>query len=139
MLVFRENANFEPMAFLKKIEKFETHHKVTAFLAVMALTIAVARIGTLFYDPNPVIFHLELHHFDYGVLLLIVTSLILLFGKRPSGLFLILGAVAVGLIIDEYWFIRRAVEYRGSMSSVIVFATLVVLLAFFSDSVRKKK
>lgn len=126
------------MAFLKQIEKFETHHKVAAFFTVMVLTVAFARIGTMFYDPNPVIFHLELHHFDYGVLLLITTSLLLLFGKRSSGLLLVLGAVAVGLIIDEYWFIRRGAEYQTSFSTVMVFAVFVTLLAIFINSIRKR-
>ena len=134
---------------LQKIKNFETHHKIIAFLAIMVSTIAISRFLVAFlFNPNPVLMDLELHHLDYGLLILIMASLLLLFGSTKKYYFyFFMVAVSIGLIIDEYWFIRKNVTeeidiqnplYSATFPSAIVFAVVIILLIFFIDSITKR-
>ncbi len=129
---------------IKRLEHLELHHKLGFFLSVMILTIFIIRVSVQFYDPNPVIFGLELHHFDYGLFLLMLTVLLLLFGSRTLyPLCLALAAFSLALVIDQTNFIRSNVgydvglsEYNSTIVSVvallmIIALTLYVIHAFF--------
>jgi hypothetical protein len=134
------------MKIIKRFEKFELQHKILAFLIIILLTILVTR-GLVYYvvDPNTKILGHELHHFDYGMILLVITSLLLLFGKKHFIPYLIMIAVSLGLIIDELWFIRKQVGgnnpaiYNPSFVYVIIVAILVVLVAFLISHFSNKK
>jgi hypothetical protein len=125
------------MKIVKDAEKFELHHQILAFLIIILGTILFTRI-IIYYiiDPNLIIFGLELHHFDYGLILLVIISLLLLFGKKHLKTYLVLMAISLGLIIDELWFIRKQIGgnnpaiYNPSFVYVIIVALLVVLMAF---------
>lgn len=134
---------------LQKIKNFETHHKIIAFLAIMVSTVAISRlIPTFLFNPNPVLLNLEVHHLDYGVLILIMASLLLLFGPPKKYYFyFFMVAVSIGLIIDEYWFIRKNVvekidlqnlSYESTFSSALILAVVIILLIFFIDSITKR-
>lgn len=136
------------MNLLNKIEKWELHHKITAFVAIMVGTIVFTRIAVLVHNPNPVFLHFELHHFDYGIFLLFVTCLLLLFSRRNSPLYLLLAAVAFGLIIDELWFIRSNVNeseigqissYNSTFLSVLVIAKVIVFTILLIDHFKNRK
>ena len=113
----------------------------------MILTILFTRFYVFIHNPNPIFFNFELHHFDYGILLLLLTSLMLLFGTKKYNIYLLLAAVAIGLIIDDYWFIRKNVVendlvqtkvYNSTFPSVVIFLVMTILLIFFINSVREK-
>ena len=134
---------------LKKVERFEVHHRIAAFSVVLVGTIILTRLLVVFYNPNPVLLHLEIHHFDYGILLILISSKLLLFGpKRYGYVYLFLTAVASGLIIDEYWFIRRSVVenattqtqlYNSTFPSVLILVLAGILIVLFINSIRKSK
>lgn len=133
--------------FRAKIEKFEMHHKVLAFIIVMCLTIVISRLSVMVYNPNPIILNFELHHFDYGILLLLIVYLFLLFGKKRYPLYLLLSAIAFGLVLDELWFIRANISpernnlltYITTLPSVIVFVIIIILVSFFINHFRKRR
>jgi uncharacterized membrane protein YvlD (DUF360 family) len=122
---------------VKSFEDFEFYHGVIAFLIILILTILVTR-GLVYYiiDPNLKIFGYELHHFDYGLLILVVTSLLLLFGEKHFELYLILIAISLGLIIDELWFVTGSIGrgnpafYNQSFFYVITFSIVLSLVIF---------
>ncbi len=136
---------------IRKAERFETHHRIIVFTIVLIGSIIVTRLAVLVHDPNPVVFGLELHHFDYGILLLLISSQLSLFGpRRLRDLYVLMTAVASGLILDEYWMIRhgvdhaatRAQEYNSTLYSVMILSTVVLLGILFAHSLfrhRKKK
>lgn len=134
------------MKLIKEAEKFELHHKVIAFLIVIIATILITRF-IIYYiaDPNLTILGLELHHFDYGLALLIITSLFMLFGKKHFALYLILTAVSLGLIIDELWFIRKQIGgnnpalYNPSLVYVLILAVIISLIALLISHLFNKK
>lgn len=131
---------------IEKAEKFELHHKIIFFFVIMLLTILITRF-IIYYiaDPNIKIRGLELHHFDYGLILLVITSLLMLFGKKHNRLYLIFVAISLGLIIDELWFIRKQIGgnnpaiYNPSLIWVLLVAISIVLLAFLISYISKKK
>ena len=138
------------MKILKNLEEFETHHKILFFLIVMILTIFITRGIILIKNPNPAIAGFELHHFDYGLILLILSFLLLVFSKTRKKVHLILGAIAIGLIVDDIWFIRKSVLenqstqtaiYNSTFSSVLILTIIITLILFLINhySYKKKK
>lgn len=122
-------------SFASMIERWETHHRILAFLLILLLTVFFVRGSTRFIDPAPNLLGVELHHFDYGLLLLFIVTLTLLFEERSRPILLALAAVAFGLILDELWFIRRnvfegwgALSYGDSFFSVVVLVVVIVLV-----------
>lgn len=131
----------------KKINRFENHHRILVFSTILVGTIALIRLAVKAYDPNPILFDLELHHFDYGLILLLITVKLLLFGSRKyDNLYLVLAATASGLVIDEYVFIRQIVTdgpasqqiYNSSLPYVLIALVIGTLTILFINSIRKK-
>ena len=131
----------------KELEEFEIHHKIFVFIAIICLTIILTRILVNFYNPNPVIANFEIHHFDYGLFLLLIMSLLFLFGKKKNSLYLILTGFAFGLILDEIWFIRMGINsgrdnlatYNTTFPSVVVLVIAIILVIFLINYFRGKK
>ncbi|MBM3234270.1 hypothetical protein FJZ19_04225 [Candidatus Pacearchaeota archaeon] len=134
------------MKIIKKFEDFELHHKVLAFLIILLATILITR-GIIYYivDPNLKIGSFELHHFDYGLIILVVVSLLMLFGKKNELIYIPLTAISLGLIIDELWFIRKQIGgnnpaiYNPSFIYVLLVAIFIVLVAFLINYFSKRK
>ena len=125
---------------VKKAERWETHHRIAFFAIVILATIILTRVGVMIHNPNPTFLGMELHHFDYGILLLIIGTQLSLFGPRSFHTFyIILNGIASALIIDEYWIIRHGVphaataiqEYNSSLFSVAVIGSIVLLSTLF--------
>lgn len=135
--------------FVRKIESLEMHHRIFAFFVISVGSVVLTRLFVLFHDPNPVFFDFEIHHFDYGILLLLASANFLLFGsKRHSLIYLFTTAVASGLIIDDYFFIRRSVVehplietqlYNATFPAVMVVVLVTILVVLFVQSIKKKK
>lgn len=131
-----------------RLEEWELHHTVGAFLGVVLLTIAWYRLSTLVIDPNPVIRGLEIHHFDYGLVLLILTTIVLLFRQGKHPLMLVVAGYSIGSIIDELWFIRSSVStpvlmsgtdiYRSTLGSAILLLMLFVIIVLLIDHLKTK-
>ena len=74
--------------------------------------------------------------------------LILLFGEKKYSLYLILSAISIGLIIDDYWFIRsnfndpsnieEILLYNNSFPLVLVFSLIIILLIFLIRFYKRK-
>ena len=133
---------------IKKAERYETHHRIAFFCIAIVATIVVTRLAVLVHDPNPVIDGMELHHFDYGIIMLLIVSQLSLFGPRKlRDFYIILTAIASGLILDEYWLIRHGVphaatrmqEYTSSLFSVAVLCSAAILVPLFVSSVAKRR
>lgn len=123
------------MKLYNKLKDLELYHQVGLFITIMFLTIAITRFGVLIYNPNPLIFDFEIHHFDYGILLLFTTALFMLFGSKKTLANLILTSIAFGLILDEIWFIRgnifNPVQNPGDIAlynSTLPYVTAVLIL-----------
>ncbi len=122
----------------KEIKEFENHHKVIFLFLVIVATILICRFIVYYVvDPDFKIFNFELHHFDYGLVLLAITSMILLFGKRKLKIHLVMLGISFGLIIDELWFVRKQIGgnnpaiYNPSLLPVLLVSVIVALSAFF--------
>ena len=132
----------------KKFGTFETHHRILVFLAIFVVSIFCLRLGGQFYNPNPVLFGLELHHFDYGLILLLITVKLLLFGSRKyENLYLLMAAIGSGLIVDSYLALRLAVVenhaiqtqvYNSTIVYVITTVIISTLTILFINSIRKR-
>ncbi len=120
---------------MKRAMKFEEEHKIISFFIFLFLTIIVVRVLVIVKDLNPTIAGFELHHFYYGLALLIIISLLMLFKRSPFVINLPLVAIALGLIIDELVFIgmktKGTTPYSSTISSVILFALVIALLVEF--------
>lgn len=131
----------------KKIGRFEVHHRIVFFFIILVGTIILFRLLGAVYNPDPVLLHLEVHHFDYGILLILISSQLLLFGpQKYHYAYLLLTAIASGLIIDEYWFIRRnviestdSIQYNSTFPSVLILILMSVLIILFINSIMKNK
>lgn len=133
----------------KKLGRFETHHRILFYSMCLLTTIILMRVGVQIYNPNPVLFHLELHHFDYGVILLLVTAILLLFGSRKfKNLYLLMAAVSSAMIIDGYLALRLTVveshelqlaTYNGTIGPVVVIVVVVTLAVLFINSLANRK
>jgi len=123
--------NFK-MKCINEIKKFEVRHKIIFFLIVMGLTILISRFLTSILDPNIIIKNFEVHHFYYGLILLIITSLMMLYKKGNFKIFLPLTAISIGLIIDELIFIgtktRGQIQYNTTFTSTIILAIIIMLI-----------
>ncbi|MBS3169467.1 hypothetical protein J4210_03205 [Candidatus Woesearchaeota archaeon] len=133
---------------VSRISGYELHHRILSFVAVMLLTIAVVRLFVFIHNPNPIFLNFELHHFDYGLLLLLITALLLLFGKKNDGTYLLLSGIAFGLILDDLWFIRSNLLdpginevqiYNSTFLSVVVLSILIILVILLIDHFRGPK
>lgn len=129
------------MKILKRLSRFETQHRILFYSLVLIATIFLIRVVVQIYNPNPVVFGVELHHFDYGAFLLLVTVKLLLFGgKKLYNLSLLLAAFGSAFIIDGYLALRLSVVepindplevYNatiGGVAVIVVASTLAVLL-----------
>lgn len=133
---------------IKNFNKFETHHRVLVFCFILVGTIMVTRFLVLFYNPNPVLFGVELHHFDYGIFLLLISSgLLLVEPKKYININLIFTGIASGLILDEYWLLRKSVVenttnsielYYSSLPTVAILSTITLLVILFFNSILKR-
>lgn len=134
---------------IKKAERFEAHHRIGVFAGILIVTILVIRGGVHFYDPNPKLFGIDLHHFDYGLVLLLISSQLSLFGPRRYGhVYLLLTGVATSLILDQYWLIRRGPDaagttpwqvYNTSLVSAGILLSGFILVMLFVHSFFSKK
>jgi len=133
-------------SWITNFENLELHHKILSFLIILIVTILITRF-IIYYigDPNPLFFGLELHHFDYGLIILTITSLLLLLGKKHFKLYLIMLAISLGLIIDELWFIRKQIGgnnpeiYNPSLIYVLIVAVFVSLIALLISYFSNKR
>jgi hypothetical protein len=132
------------------LEKFELKHKIFVFIGMIFLTVVSVRIGSNIHDPNPMIFGFEIHHFDYGILMLLSLTVLLLFDRSRDRypVYLLLSAVSLGLIIDELYFVRILDSYseasgiqfynQTSISVAALFMFLVIFTMIINYKKRKK-
>jgi len=129
---------------INKISKFENKHKIISFLIVLILTIVISRLITFLIDPNLTIASFELHHFHYGLILLIIMGILMLYQRGKFEINLILTAIAIGLIIDELYFIsgkiRGPITYSSTLTSVIIIGIILALvIEFIYYKIEKRK
>tara|TARA_Y100000310_G_C20687609_1_gene820103 strand:- start:1506 stop:1919 length:414 start_codon:yes stop_codon:yes gene_type:complete len=118
--------------------QFKIKNKFLLFIGILILTILITRILTLINDPNVFIRGFELHHFYYGIILLIITSIAILFGKLHPRLYTALSAISIGLILDELFFVmakvRGPIIYEKTLASsgvlVLIIGILIGLILF---------
>jgi hypothetical protein len=113
--------------------QFKIKNKFALFLITIILTIFITRILVYYWkDPNIFIKGLELHHFYYGLILLIITQLGILFGKFHPKLYITLSAISMGLILDESLFImakiRGPMTYSNTLFSVTTLVFLIIMI-----------
>lgn len=119
---------------MKKHEKqnpFGLKHKTLIFLGVMFLTILITRILVYFKDLDLLLFGYELHHFYYGITLLMIVNIAILFGRLHQKLYIILSAISMGLISDEFLFILgglRNHEYPSTITHMIYTAFIIITI-----------
>lgn len=134
----------------KLFENLEFHHKVILFVSEVFVTIIIARFLGYFYNVDPFIFGFELHHFDYGVILLLISVQLLLFDRdnKRYHLYFLLSAISIGLMTDELSFIRNyhtysevsAVQiYNGTFVTTIVIFLFISAIAGIINFLKKKK
>mgnify|MGYP001586761227 CR=1 FL=1 len=120
---------------LKIIETFETRHKIISLLGIIIVTILVTRLLVLIVDLNWIIYGFEVHHFYYGLILLIIVSLTMLYQRTRFRFNLIFLGIALGLITDEFVFIGTQIRDNGNypspLSSLIIFTIIILFLVEF--------
>ena len=133
---------------LHRLKELELHHRIATFVLLICVTVIFVRFGGRVYDPNPILFGFEFHHFDYGMLLLSAAILLLLFGHRRYAICLPMSAIGFGLILDELWFVRHNVPgiqsgsvaiYNASLPEAISLISAFILIVLVFDHFRFKK
>jgi|SRR3989338_10113090 len=133
---------------LSELEEYELHHRIISFVLIMILTIVIVRLAVFVHNPNPTIFNFELHHFDYGILLLMISTLLLLFGPKKYYLYLLLSGISFGLVLDDIWFIRKNIIdpsinevpiYNQTFPIVAVSVLILVLAIILINHFKKKR
>jgi hypothetical protein len=137
------------MGILRSLSRFEAHHRILFYSLVLIATVFLIRILVLVYNPNPVVFGIELHHVDYGALLLLVTVKMLLFGgKKLYNLSLFLAALGTALVIDGYLALRLSVVepvdaplevYNSTIGGVAVIVAASTLALLLIHSLGRKR
>jgi hypothetical protein len=116
-------------------KRFDYRHRIVSLVGIILLTIFISRIATFFTDPNFFFGLLELHHFYYGLFLLIVTSVSMLYRRGTFRTHLILTGISIGLILDELEFImgkvRGEIEYTSTLKSSFILVIILLLVAEF--------
>lgn len=108
---------------------FQFKNKLAYFLIIFFLTILITRIFISYKDLDIFLFGYELHHFYYGVTLLVILNIAILFGRFHPKLYTCLSAFALGLIADEFLFIMKGLrnsEYPSTTTHMI-FIVVVIL------------
>src|SRR3989344_7414846 len=130
-------------------QNLELHHKVLLFMGEVFGTILVTRFFAVFYNIDPFLFGFELHHFDYGVILLIISVLLLLLdeSKARFPIYFLLSAISIGLMTDQLWFIRNfnaypdmtSVEiYNGTfLATMVIFLVISALAGIINSRIKK--
>ena len=132
----------------RAIRKFSKEHEIITIILVLFITILVTRGTVLIKNANPTILNFEIHHFDYGLLLLIIVQMLIIFGKTNRTIYIILSGIALGLIIDDYWFIRSLILdptiqeipiYNATFPSIWIpiIIILVASIIFWTNKLRK--
>jgi len=107
--------------------------KLGLFVAVLIGTVFITRVLTYYTDLDLFIFGYELHHFYYGVVLLLLLNITLLFGGAHPKVYTVLSAFAIGLVSDEFLFIMggfRNNEYPSTLThSIFITLSILTLLA----------
>ena len=120
------------MRVIQKAEDFEIRHKIISFTLILIVTIVITRTIVSLGDPNVIIKGFEIHHFYYGLIILIITNLLLLYRRIHFKLALVLSAISIGLIIDELFFIGEKVRgnltYSATVLPTITLAIIVILV-----------
>ena len=133
---------------LHRLKEWELHHRIATFVLLIILTVIAVRFGGKLYDPNPNLFGFEFHHFDYGMLLMFVAVLLLLFGRRRYAISLPLAAIGFGLVLDQLWFVRYNVPgidsnsvaiYNESLPEAISLVSVFIIMVLIYDHFRTKK
>lgn len=132
---------------LREVEEFELHHKILAFIIIMGLTILISRLIVQAWNPNPMIGGIELHHFDYGLVLLFLTTLLLLFGKKRYALYLVLAAISFGLILDDTFYsletsVKVSMEtivYNSTLPATLILTMVVIFAILLINYFKNKK
>ena len=110
--------------------------RIFLLIIIILITIIISRLVVFLGDPNLAIKGLELHHFYLGVLLLSVINILLLFSEVKK-VHVILSAIGVGLVFDEFIFVvgkvRGPIDYGLTIypSIILLFITLVIILLIF--------
>ena len=127
---------------LKRFLSFESKHPEISFIIILVSTIFIIRALTFIKDPNTIIQGFELHHFFYGLILLILVNLDMIFGNKHPRTYITLSAIGIGLIVDEFIFILGRMsndQYASSWPSAIIFAVVIILIAISIEYFQKKK
>lgn len=128
---------------ITKLENTELHHKLRVFILILGLTIIITRLVVLIDNPNITIRGYEMHHFYYGVILLVLLTIFRIFSEKHKNLYLNLSAVSIGLILDEFIFImgnnRSHFDYAQTFLPALVFVIVVSLIAVLTYYLSRKK
>ncbi len=112
------------------LESPEVHHKILLFWLTMISSVVLTRLAVFIHNPNPVFFNFELHHFDYGIMLLLLNTFFMIFGIKSDALHISTAGFATGMIVDDYWFIRTSVVENDVLQTQLYNATLPAALIF---------
>jgi hypothetical protein len=135
------------MELRKEFERLSNPHKITAFLIITLTTIILTRIFVQFINPNPGVGTFELHHFDYGIAILLWTSLLVMFGNKKHYAHLLLFGISFGWILDDIIFIRSNVLdptiteipiYNSTLPGVIIITGIIFIASVVIWKISKR-
>ena len=118
------------MKFYRKLKELMLKHDATTFVVTFLATFVFVRVTPYIYNANPIFLGIELHHFDYGLLLLIILASLTLMRRKMYPLYIPLTAIAIALVLDDLWFIRKNIVDPNINELEAYSATLPVTLIF---------
>jgi hypothetical protein len=125
-----------------KIKDFTKKHKIISFLIVLISTVIISRMVIFIGDPDIIIAGFELHHFYYGLTILVIASILMLYRRSNFQTNLLLTGIGIGLIIDEAIFVMGKMpneKYISTWPSVTVAIIIILLITEFVFYKTKRK
>ena len=123
---------------LNKIKKVYNKYSITSFILVLFISLFISRWLGIHSGIHPSLSHFRLHHFYYGLLLLIISKILLIFRDIDKRAASILTAISLGMIFDELILVFTLDQAQYTWSSfpqailiTFIFSLLVVLISKF--------
>ncbi|HLC78752.1 MAG TPA: hypothetical protein VJH92_06520 [Candidatus Nanoarchaeia archaeon] len=114
---------------------------VKYFVLSLIITLVIARITGTYFNTNPQILGFEFHHFDYGIILLLIALLLQAFNSKKELTYVFFGT-SLGLILDELYYMRvnfvESVPYSSTFLPSLIISIIVLTLILIVNKNSKK-
>jgi len=126
---------------LKKLENCCNKYPLTLFIIVLFLSLIISRWIGISLNIHPSVSSFRLHHFYYGLFLLSLSAILLIFSKLNKTILSILTAISLGMIIDELILVFTLDKapytwqsFPQALMMTLIFSMIIIILSKLKSS-----